>query len=293
MVYYGKLSILKKPNSLDSTLLQPEKLLVGRYKIIDFLARGGFGETYRAVDKQKFDSPCFIKQFKPAYANETSALQIARRLFYSEAEILNKLGNHNQIPMLFAYFEQEAEFYLVQELIEGNPINQELTDGKSWEQEQVVHLFTEVLEVLSFVHSQGVIHRDVKPHNLIRRREDNKLVLVDFGAVKQIRNVNLIDVNQQTIAIGTQGYTAPEQLVGRPNFSSDIYSLGLVGIQALTGINPHYLEQDRDGEFIWQQDIQISEQLAFIISKMVRYRASERYQSATEVLASVRKIKLF
>lgn len=86
--------------------------------------------------------------------------------------------------MLLAYFEQDAEFYLVQELIEGNPIDQELTIGKSWHQEQVVYLLTEVLEVLSFVHSQGVIHRDIKPHNLIRRRKDNKLVLVDFGAVK-------------------------------------------------------------------------------------------------------------
>ena len=282
----------KHPLSPDNAPTKSERLLDGRYKIIDFLAKGGFGETYRAEDLQRFNTQCFIKQLKPAYA-EASALATARRLFKSEAETLNRLGKHNQIPMLLAYFEQNTEFYLVQELIEGNPINQELTLGKSWQQEQVVHLLTEVLEVLSFVHSQGVIHRDIKPHNLIRRREDNKLVLVDFGAVKQIRNVNLINISMATIAIGTQGYTAPEQLKGRPIFSSDIYSLGLVGIQALTGINPHHLAVDQDGEYLWQQNVQISEQLAFILSKMVRLRASERYQSAAEVLESIQKLSFF
>lgn len=272
--------------------IESEKLLDRRYKIIQFLAKGGFGETYKALDVRRFDSLCFIKQLKTAYT-EASALQIARRLFNSEARILNKLGDHNQIPRLLAYFEQNTEFYLVQELIEGNAIDKELAIGKTWRQEQVVHLLTEVLEVLLFVHSQGVVHRDIKPHNLIRREKDNKLVLVDFGAVKQIRNVSSNDISIATIAIGTKGYTAPEQLMGRPAFNSDIYSLGLVGIQALTGINPHHLTIDQDGEFFWKQNLQISEQLAFILSKMVRYRSIERYQSAGEVLESIKQLSFF
>lgn len=278
--------------SSSTNAQKSEILLDGRYKIINFLARGGFGETYRAEDIKRFNSPCFIKRLKPAQS-ETSALQIAKRLFYKEAEVLNKLGTHNQIPRLLAYFEQNTEFYLVQELIEGNAINQELAVGKSWQQENVVYLLTEVLEILSFVHSQGVIHRDIKPHNLIRRGEDKKIVLVDFGAVKQIRNISLTNIAILTVAIGTQGYTAPEQLLGKPNFSSDIYSLGLVGIQALTGINPHNLEIDQDGELIWNKNIQISDQLAFILSKMVRFRASERYKYAAEVLESIQKLSFF
>lgn len=272
-----------------------ERLLSGRYRIIDFLAKGGFGETYRAEDIENSNSPCFIKQLKPAQS-EASALQTAKRLFDKEAETLNRLGVHAQIPGLLAYFEEENEFYLVQELIEGNAINQELTPGKCWEQEQVVHLLTEVLEVLSFVHSQGVIHRDIKPHNLIRRRQDNKLVLVDFGAVKEVRKINSIFVAHTvaTVAIGTQGYTPPEQLQGRPTFSSDIYSLGLVGIQALTGIAPHKLDiNQQDGEFLWKQNIQIKEHLAFILSKMTRFNPSERYQSAAEVLESIQKLSFF
>jgi serine/threonine protein kinase len=272
-----------------------ERLLGGRYRIIDFLAKGGFGETYRAEDIKNSNNPCFIKQLKPAQSEASEDLQTAKRLFDKEAETLNRLGDHAQIPKLLAYFEEKNEFYLVQELIEGNAINQELTPGKFWEQEQAVHLITEVLEVLSFVHSQGVIHRDIKPHNLIRRRKDNKLVLVDFGAVKEVRMINSIFAAPvHTVAIGTQGYTPPEQLQGRPQFSSDIYSLGLVGIQALTGIAPHKLDiNQQDGEFLWKQNIQINEHLAFILSKMTRFNPSERYQSAAEVLKSIRQLSFF
>lgn len=277
----------KERASRDSASKSKKELLAGRFKILNFLAKGGFGETYVAEDIHRFNSKCFIKQLKPAN-RDSFALETARRLFLSEAESLNELGNHAQIPQLLAYFEQKYEFYLVQEFIEGNPINKELVSGKRWQQEQVVHLLQEVLDVLSFIHERGVIHRDIKPHNLIRRKNNNQLVLVDFGAVKQVR----VDLNISTVVIGTQGYAAPEQLRGRPNFSSDLYSLGLVGIQALTGILPQQLHED-GGEFIWQQYAQVDEQLGYILTKMTKFDFHERYQSATEVLDSLKSLSFF
>ncbi|HEY9654648.1 MAG TPA: protein kinase, partial [Crinalium sp.] len=162
-------------------------LLNRRFRIIQVLGSGGFGQTYVAEDILQPDRPqCVIKHFKPAY-QEQGFLQIARRLFATEVETLRKLGSHDQIPTLLADFEENQEFYLAQEYVEGQPLSDELAAVQRLEEATVIALLRDVLQVLTFVHQNNVIHRDIKPGNLIRRQRDGKFVLIDFGAVKEIQ----------------------------------------------------------------------------------------------------------
>jgi serine/threonine-protein kinase len=247
---------------------------------------GGFGQTYIAQDTRRPGNPiCVVKHLKPG--TDPRVFDTAKRLFHSEAETLEKLGNHDQIPRLLAYFDENQEFYLVQEYIEGHTLAEELISGRRWSESQVIKLLQEVLEILEFVHRQGVIHRDIKPDNIIRRASDNKLVLVDFGAVKQLRT-QMVTVGGQpsaTVVIGTPGYMPTEQGQGKPRPNSDIYSLGIIAIQALTGLQPTEFQEDSEtGEIIWQQLVTVNSRLAAVLTKMVRYHFKDRYQSATEAL---------
>ncbi|MBN3941594.1 serine/threonine protein kinase [Nostoc sp. NMS9] len=262
------------------------KLLDHRYQVIRVLAMGGFGQTYIAQDTRRPGNPiCVVKHLKPG--TDPRVFDTAKRLFNSEAETLEKLGNHDQIPRLLAYFDENQEFYLVQEYIEGHTLGEELIPGKRWNERQVIQLLQEVLEILEFVHRQGVIHRDIKPDNIIRRLSDNKLVLVDFGAVKQLRT-QLVTVGGQasaTVVIGTPGYMPTEQGQGKPRPNSDIYSLGIIAIQALTGLQPTELQEDPEtGEIIWRHSVTVNHGLAAVLSKMVRYHFKDRYQNATQAL---------
>jgi serine/threonine-protein kinase len=269
------------------------KLLDRRYQVTQVLGAGGFGRTYLAQDTRRPGNPtCVVKQLKPL-SSEPSFLETARRLFNSEAETLEKLGNHDEIPRLLAYFEEDKEFYLVQEFIEGHTLSQELQPGQRWEESRVIALLQEVLKILEFVHFHGVIHRDIKPDNLIRRNSDKKLVLVDFGAVKQIRTQFAATQGRasNTIAVGTPGYMSSEQALGQPRPSSDIYSLGIIGIQAITGLMPiHFQEDLSTGEILWEHLVPVNRGLANILSKMVRYHFKDRYQSAAEVLQALQQL---
>jgi CHASE2 domain-containing sensor protein/predicted Ser/Thr protein kinase len=260
-------------------------LLAGRYKIKRVLGSGGFGLTYLAEDSQRPGAPqCVVKHLRPARRDE-KFLQVARRLFRTEAEILEKLGHHPQIPQLLAYFEENQEFYLVQEYIQGHSLTEELPVDKRVPEAQVVELLKGLLEIMVFIHKNSVIHRDIKPTNIIRRQADGKVVLIDFGAVKQIQPQDQNDQEGATVAIGTRGYAPPEQYAGHPSFSSDIYALGMIGIQALTGITPHQLPVSLEtGDINWRHLANVSEEFGQILEKMVRYHFVERYQSVAVVL---------
>ncbi|QLE47284.1 CHASE2 domain-containing protein [Nostoc sp. C057] len=272
------------------------KVLARRYKIVKVLGSGGFSETYIAEDTQRPGSPrCVVKQLKPA-STKPEALQLARRLFHSEAQTLEKLGTHDQIPQLLAYFEEDEEFYLVQEQIIGHTLNQELPPGRAIDEIAAIKIVRDLLQTLTFVHQNNVIHRDIKPSNIIRRHSDGKLVLIDFGAVKEVSTKQL-DTEEQTpftIGIGTQGYAPSEQCFGRPQYSSDIYAVGMVGIRALTGVAPRELDRDADGEIKWSDAYggklrsQVSRSVANILSKMVLDDFKHRYQSASEALEDLK-----
>lgn len=267
-------------------------LLSNRYQITRVLAQGGFGCTYLAKDTQLPGLPtCVVKQLMPA-RRDTRFLQVARRLFDSEAEILQLLGKHHQIPELYAFFEEEKEFYLVQQFIPGHPLTEELPPNKDVRSESyVVEMLKELLEVLAFIHQRQVIHRDIKPANIIRCSQENQLVLIDFGAVKLMQPQSNEQTELATVAIGTRGYTPPEQFAGHPRLSSDIYALGMIAIQALTGLLPHELQPHPDtGNLEWREWAQVSDKLAEILDTMVRYTASQRYKSAVEALEVIKSI---
>ena len=285
-------SSLDFPPTVDSPEIKSGDLLLsGRYKISKSLGAGGFGRTYLAQDTQLPGNPiCVVKKLMPA-RQDTRFLQIARRLFNSEAEILQSLGKHHQIPELLAYFEDNQEFYLIQQYIDGHTLSEELPPVQNVQNESfVMEMLKQVLEVLEFVHQHRVIHRDIKPTNIIRCAQDNRLVLIDFGAVKLMQPPSIDQTELATVAIGTRGYAPPEQFAGHPRLCSDIYALGMIGIQAITGIAPQELHPDAEtGNVIWRQAAEVSEELAAILDKMVCYHFSDRYQSATEVLQDLKR----
>jgi serine/threonine protein kinase, bacterial len=268
------------------------QLLAGHYRVLQVLGAGGFGQTYITEDLHLPGNPkCVLKHLKPA-SSDRSLLELARKLFEKEAIVMQKLGNHDRIPRLLAYFEEQQEFYLVQEYIPGHPLSAELTEGKRWREEQVVELLQEILEILTFIHAQGVIHRDIKPDNIMRREIDRRLILIDFGAIKQVRNQQMLHGQQtMTVAIGTPGYMPIEQASGAPRASSDIYALGKIGIQALTGVNPWDLTEDEHtGELKWEHLTAANPQLIAILQRMTRYHFKDRYLTAEEALQTVNRL---
>ncbi|MDX2097923.1 MAG: tetratricopeptide repeat protein [Leptolyngbyaceae cyanobacterium bins.59] len=270
----------------------PDQIVLGgRYELALHLGGGGFGQTFLARDLHLPGKPfCVVKQLKPKTTNPV-ALQTARSLFNKEAEVLYALGSHDRIPRLFAHFEENREFYLVQEFVEGKTLSKELKNSQPASEEKVIEFLEDVLTTLKFVHEQQVIHRDIKPSNLMRRKADGKIVLIDFGAVKQIGAPTAEDYDPTTltIAIGSPGYTPNEQIAGRPRFSSDIYALGVLAICMLLGIRAQQIKEDpRTSEILWRDEVQVSPQLATVLDKMVRYDYRQRYQSAVEALESLR-----
>jgi len=254
------------------------------------LGSGGFGDTFLAEDMDLPGNPkCVVKHLQTRNPNP-EILQIAKRLFNQEAEVLYRLGKrHEQIPELLAHFEENGEFYLVQEFVDGHDLTTEIIPGKQLSEAQVLTLLQEILEVLAVVHEHGVIHRDIKLQNIMRR-QDGKIVLIDFGSVKEIKSLatNTEGEVNSTIVIGTPGYIPNEQANGKPRLSSDVYAVGMLGIQALTGVQPRKLPTDpADGEVVWRNLVNISNELANILTKMVRCNFKERYQTAAEALQAL------
>ncbi len=267
-------------------------ILRGHYKIVSHLGGGGFGQTYLAEDIDLPTHPtCVVKQLKPI-SREPFVLETAKRLFDKEAEMLYSLGSHDRIPRLLAHFQEGEEFYLVQEFADGTDLTKEIGNGKRSPEFVVIALLQEILEILVFVHERGIVHRDIKPANLIRRKSDRKIVLIDFGAVKEINGLagDLQGNTNLTIAIGSPGYMPIEQVNGKPRFSSDIYAVGMIGIQSITGTEPRLFgEHPETAELMWREHVQgnYSPQFLDILDKMVRYDFRQRYQTAQEVLTEI------
>ena len=265
------------------------KILGSRYKIFEYLAEGGFGRTYLAEDMQLPGKDiCLVKQLYPS-RNDPKFLDIARRLFKTEASTLHNLGHHQQIPKLLAYFEESEKFYLVQQYIKGVTLSKELDSGQIWSESKAIALLQDGLSILQFVHEKRVIHRDIKPDNIIRRESDGKIVLVDFGSVKEVLQEQQTNLGQLTIPVGTQGYMPTEQARGKPLPSSDLYALGMIVIQALTGILPLELPEDDEGEIIWDS-ARVSPELSAILTRMTLYHFQDRYKSARDVLQALKQL---
>jgi serine/threonine protein kinase len=274
------------------------KVLQGRYQIVQSLGAGVFGQTYIAVDIDRTENPkCVVKQLKVTNS-QPSYLQTLRLRFLTETETLKQLGHHNQIPELIACFEEHERFYLVQEFIEGHALTAELPTttqwGNLWSESEVIQFLQDVLSVLEFVHSQGVIHCDIKPENLIRRASDGKLVVIDFGSIQPVDFGADSVLPIYRIPVTSLGYIPPEQFISQTQPNSDIYALGMIAIQALTGFSPLQLKVDiYTNEIVWRsQNTPVSDYLAAILSQMIRYDYKNRFESASEVLRILKQMPL-
>lgn len=268
-------------------------LLRDRYRVFKTLGQGGFGATFLAQDESLPGNPsCVIKQLRPA-TNASHVLEMAQKLFEREARTLGKIGNHPQIPRLLDYFEDNQQFYLVQEYICGSNLQQEIKQHGPLPEAGVKQFLSEILPLLQHIHSQEVIHRDIKPANLIRREQDRKLVLIDFGAVKdEVNQAAAASTSEQTaltnFAIGTPGFAPPEQMALRPVYASDIYAVGVTCIYLLTGKSPKDLDYNPStGEMVWRKYVHISDHLADVLKKMLEASVRHRYQSADEILRAL------
>ncbi len=275
--------------------MQLGHLLNQRYRIEKELAAGGFGQTFIATDTHLPSQPQVVVKLLKPLSNDPATLQIAQRLFKQEAEILEKLGKDNdRIPSLYAYFELDKEFYLVQEFIDGTVLTEEL-GGNKLSVSATLSIIQEILTGLNAIHcyGRGVIHRDLKPDNIIRRKSDRKLVLIDFGAVKQVRAASAttpITVISQTIGIGTPGYMPNEQGMGFPKPASDIYAVGAIAIQCLTGSHPYPLFDEDSLKLKWQHLCQVNRGVADVLEKMIEPDSRQRYTNATETLNAIESL---
>ncbi|OKH53182.1 serine/threonine-protein kinase [Scytonema sp. HK-05] len=281
-----------------STPLVP--LLRNRFHIIQVLSdEGGFGRTYLAEDIDKLNERCVIKQLAPRVQG-TWALNKAMELFQKEAQRLQELGAHPQIPTLLAYFEQGNYLYLVQQFIDGQNLLSELQQKKKYHCSEIKEILLDLLPVLKFIHEQAVIHRDIKPQNIIRRRASlssttvvsggaGNLVLIDFGSAKQL--TAKVKMKMGT-SIGSQGYSPIEQIRdGSAYPASDLFSLGATCFHLLTGVSPFKLWAEYGYSWVqdWQQYLKspITAELAQVLDKLLQKDMQHRYQSANEVLADL------
>ncbi|MBD2043163.1 serine/threonine-protein kinase [Microcoleus sp. FACHB-672] len=264
-------------------------LLNNRYQILQTVGSGGFGETFLAEDTQMPSARrCAIKQLKPV-TNNPQINQIVQERFQREAAILEELGDSNpQIPRLYAYFSESAQFYLVQEWVEGETLTKKLKTAGLLSESSVRALLTNILPVLDYVHSKRIVHRDIKPDNIIWRQRDGLPVLIDFGAVKETMNteVNSQENSSRSIAIGTPGFMPGEQAAGKPVYSSDLYALGLTAIYLLTGRLPQQLDSDaHTGEILWHRHaLNLSPALVGVLDKAIQSHPQQRYPTAREML---------
>ncbi len=268
-------------------------LLRNRFRVTRILSdEGGFGKTYIAEDVDKLNESCVIKQFAPKMPG-TWALSKAIDLFQKEAQRLQELGEHPQIPILLAYFEQDNYLYLVQQFIDGDNLLKELdircldtSEPLLYSEIEIRALLLDLLPVLKFIHERGVIHRDIKPQNVIRRQIDGRICLIDFGSSKQLTaNVQ----SKIGTSIGSHGYSPVEQIRdGIANPASDLFSLGATCFHLLTGISPFQVWSEHGYNWVsyWQQYLKhpLSSEMTQILDKLLKKESQERYQTADEVM---------
>jgi serine/threonine-protein kinase len=269
-------------------------LLNNRYRVLRALGSGGFGETFVAEDTQMPSGRwCVVKKLRPV-SNDPHTYQLVKERFQREAAILEDLGSQSdKIPKLYAYFEEGSDFYLVQELIDGETLAITQQQKGIFSESYVKNFLANFLPILDYIHNKKIIHRDIKPDNIIIRQYNNEPVLIDFGAVKESMGTQITSSGNKisSIVIGTPGFMPSEQAAGRPVYSSDLYATGLTAVYLLTGKPPQDIETDyHTGEFMWKQYApRVSPTLASILDKAIQSHVRERYSTAKEMLQALQE----
>ena len=263
-------------------------ILVERYRIIELLSGHLGSRTYLSEDTSQSNfNQYVVKQFLPP-SKDPTLLKVSHSVLETEVKPLeNLVQQNNKIENLTNFFEKNNNFYLVRKYIVGKSLKEEIVPGKNLTSEQVKNILKEILEILVFIHQQGVIHRNLKPANIIRRESDKKLVLIDFGSPQEaVSNI-----------VAASEYIPIEQAHRNPQFNSDIYTLGIIAIEALTGLRAKEITNNKnkkntDAERItwYPHSYKVNSKLAKVINKMVDLNYRNRYQSAKEVLEDLETI---
>jgi serine/threonine protein kinase len=281
--------------------ITPGTSINNRYEIQKVLGQGSFGRTYLAYDTQRFGDLCVLKEFLPANRAEY-VIQKSRELFEREARVLYQI-NHPQIPKFLAWFTEQDRLFLVQQYINGQTYSHLLHErisqqGQAFSETEVIQWLKDLLSVLDYLHGIKIIHRDISPENVMFSHDQSKPVLIDFGLVKEtITQLWSVDPNSpqeytQASIIGKYGYAPPEQIrLGQCYPSSDLYALAVCAVVLLTGKNPKLL-MDQSLEWQWHSYVDISEDLAQILDKMLAEKPRQRYQSAQEILTQLELVNL-
>lgn len=271
-------------------------ILQGRYLPSAMLGQGGFGAAFLARDRYTPGMrQCVVKLFKPTGSLSSTQLATAQTLFEREAVALEQLGRHDQIPDLLAFFDLtvsswqpdkvERFFYLVQELIDGQTLEEELAFRGNFSEQEVLQLLQAILPVLQFVHEHGSIHRDIKPSNIMRDR-NGKFYLLDFGAVKQVTSAG--STVSGSTGIYSMGFAPPEQVAGGEIYpSTDLYALAVTAVTLLTSQKPTELYDTSRKQWKWRSHAQVSDKLAYVLNKMLSIEPKQRFGSAFEVMKAL------
>jgi serine/threonine protein kinase len=276
--------------------LPPGTLVDNRYLIQQVLGQGGFGRTYKAYDRYRFDKACVLKEFIP---NSTSIeiIQKSQSLFEREAKVLYQL-KHPQIPEFLGWFREKGRLFIAQEYIDGKNYWILLQERQYFSEAEVIKLLFTLLPVLEHIHGQNIFHRDISPDNIMQPNDLQQLpVLIDFGAVKQtltqIYTVGGSASVESTSFVGKLGYAPPEQMrVGQYFPNSDLYALAVTAIVFLTGKTPDLLFNNQNLKFEWESYASVSQQLTQVLNKMLADKPKDRYQSASEVILALRAIRI-
>ena len=291
------------------TLLDSGDILNSRYRILHQLGHGGFGRTYLAEDINRFNEPCVLKEFAPQLQG-SFALSKAQELFEREAGVLYRL-EHPQIPRfreLFRYkYQGKGHLLLVQDYVEGQTyhtlVNNRAQEGMKFSEAEISQLLWQLLPVLEYIHSIGVIHRDISPDNLILRCSDGLPVLIDFGSIKEVATKaqsQLVEAipNTETISLigtvlGKSGYAPPEQMDrGFVCAHSDLYALAATAVVLLTGKEPQQLIEPNSYRWHWQEEVTLSPKLERVLAKMLAPLPGDRFSSAREVIQTLQDISV-
>lgn len=276
--------------------IYPGLILRNHYTIVRELGQGGFGRTYLAKDQHRFDEFCVLKEFAPQ-AQGSYALKKSQELFEREAEILYKL-KHSQIPRFRELFREtlndQGYLFFVQDYVEGSNYrtlsNQRLRQGSKFTEAEMIQLLLQLLPVLDYIHSFGVIHRDISPDNIIQRQSDGLPILIDFGGVKLIQAKVESEFSPDNVAspatrLGKVGYAPDEQMrMGIVYPHSDLYGLAATVLVLLTGMEPQQLIDHHNLTWNWRKYITLTPQFGDILDQMLAQRPSDRFQSAQAVL---------
>jgi serine/threonine protein kinase, bacterial len=277
----------------ESSPLIPGNVLGNRYEIVRELGRGGFGRTYLSIDRNKFGEKCVLKEFAPQVKGDAE-LKKAKELFEREAGVLYKL-DHPQIPRFRELFRvsshQIESLFLVQDYVAGETylklLNDRLQQGRVFSESEIIQFLSHLLPILEYIHSSGVIHRDISPDNIMYRHSDRLPVLIDFGGVKEIAVTAISRYSKAKVAtrIGKQGYAPEEQMMrGKVSPASDLYAVATTCLALMIGKEPGAIYRPSDAIWEWRQYLNLSPEFGNILDRLLQHNPQHRYQSAREVL---------